>query len=257
MARRPLLSLVLLGLTLPLSLAPLALEHQSASAQTNPTPSSPTPAAIPKAEEPDIRSYMGAWALTDSQNNLFNVRINPGGRAVSTIGTLGMPPAGARRLTDSQLRQLGRWQPWGNGIRINYSDGWSDWIYVGPSGLSHASWEPGQGRGSRPSNFGQAVKLGGSLAAVVGVYRFSPAQADLKPYIATLLSNGQAFNDIDAKAGGVWRLDGNTVVINWISGWRTTMSLDPVSRLQLRHWAPGTDRNGPPTGGVRKAVPID
>jgi hypothetical protein len=47
------------------------------------------------------------------------------------------------------------------------------------------------------------------------------------------------------------------VVIDWISGWRTTMSLDPATPLQLRHWAPGADRNGPETGGVRQGKRIE
>ena len=100
------------------------------------------------------------------------------------------------------------------------------------------------------------MKLSGAAADAVGVYRFPPAQADLKPYTATLLSNGLAFNDIDANAGGVWRLNGTTVVIDWISGWRTTMSLAAETRLQLKHWSPGSDRNGPPMA-IRQATAIE
>lgn len=198
-------------------------------------------------------SYVGVWALTDNLNTLFNVRVFAGGRAVSTIGTAGVPAAGAGRLKASQFRELGRWAAWGNGIRIDYDNGWTDWIYVSPTGMALSSWKPGQPRGERPFNFGPAVKLSGAAADAVGVYSFPPAQQELKPYTATLLSNGLAFNNIDNQAGGIWRLEGNTVVIEWISGWRTTMSLAPSTRLQLRHWAPGRDRNGPPSGGVRQA----
>jgi len=209
------------------------------------------------AGDVDSRRLIGVWALTDSRNNLFNVRINPDGQAVSTVGTAGVPFAGAKRLTDAQLRQVGRWKPWGNGIRVDYNDGWTDWIYVGPAGLSHASWQPGQNRGDVPFNFGTAVQLSGDTARVVGVYSFPPAQENLKPYTATLLSNGQAFNNIDSEAGGVWRLKGDMVVIQWISGWRTTMSLAPATPLQLKHWAPGADRGAPPTGGIRQAQRVE
>ncbi len=215
------------------------------------------PQTSAKATEPDSRSYVGTWALTDNRNNLFNVRLFPGGKAVSTVGTAGVPPAGASRLSAPQLRELGRWQAWGNGVRVDYGDGWTDWIYVGPEGFSHAAWQPGQNRGSVPFNFGPAVKLSGTEADVVGVYSFPPAQADLRPYTAALLSNGQAFNDIDDRAGGVWKLRGSTVVIDWISGWRTTLSLDPATPLRLRHWAPGSDRNGPPSGGDRQGRRIE
>jgi len=254
MARRPLTTLGLL-------LAPLAIGAEllpsPTKAQVQPALQAQSPQASAKAAEADTRNFIGVWALTDSLNNLFNVRLYPGGKAVSTIGTTGAPPAGASRLSPNQLRELGRWQPWGNGVRVDYSNGWTDWIYVGPEGLSHASWQPGQSRGSVPFNFGPAVKLGGTAAMVAGVYSFPPAQADLKPYTATLLSNGLAFNDIDSNAGGVWRLDGTTVVIDWISGPRTTMSLDPATPLRLRHWAPGSDRSGPETGGIRQGKRIE
>ena len=239
----PLLISSLIGFTGAIGACP------PAAAEARPSQNSATNA-------PTGATYLGVWALTDSNNNLFNVRVSAGGRAVSTIGTAGVPMAGAGRLSNAQFRELGRWQPWGNGIRVDYANGWSDWIYVGPSGLSHASWKPGQARDSVPANFGTAVKLTGAAADAVGVYSFPPAQAGLKPYTATLLSNGLAFNDIDAEAGGVWRLKGSTVVIDWISGWRTEMSLAAGSRLQLRHWAPGSERNGPPTA-IRQATAIE
>ena len=251
MARRRSLPLLLSagGGMLVLALWPAAGVLQ-AQAHAQPQPSA-------KATEPDTRSYVGTWALTDNRNNLFNVRLFPGGKAVSTVGTTGVPPAGASRLSAPQLRELGRWQAWGNGVRVDYGDGWTDWIYVGPEGFSHAAWQPGQNRGSVPFNFGPAVKLSGTEADVVGVYSFPPAQAGLRPYTAALLSNGQAFNDIDDRAGGVWKLRGSTVVIDWISGWRSTLSLDPATPLRLRHWAPGSDRNGPPSGGDRQGRRIE
>lgn len=236
----------ILGLTIPAGLQLIAA----------PAAARPAPEQRSSADQ-DSQRYIGVWALTDSNNTLFNVRINPGGRAVSTIGTAGVPMAGAGRLKASQFRELGRWTPWGNGVRIDYNNGWTDWIYVSPSGMAQSSWQPGQARGERPINFGPAVKLSGLAADAVGVYSFPPAQAELRPYTATLLSNGLAFNNIDDQAGGVWRLNGSTVVIDWISGWRTSMSLATGSRLQLRHWAPGSDRNGPPTGGIRQAAAIE
>jgi len=145
----------------------------------------------------------------------------------------------------------------GLGVGVDYGNGWTDWIYVGPEGFSHAAWQPGQNRGSVPFNFGPAVKLSGIEADVVGVYSFAPAQTELKPYTAVLLSNGQAFNDIDNRSGGVWKLKGSTVVIDWISGWRSSLSLDPATPLRLRHWAPGSDRNGPPSGGDRQGRRIE
>jgi hypothetical protein len=216
----------------------------------------PRSAALRAADDQTAQEFLGVWALSDYQNNLFNIRLFPGGKAISTVGSAGVPLAGARRLAADAFSDQGRWQVWGNGVRVDFGDGWSDWIYVGPSGLTHASWKPGQSRSTAPSNFGTAVKLQGTAADAVGIYRFPPAQSDLPPYTAALLSNGLAFNSIDSRAGGVWKLVDTNVVIDWISGWRTSMSLAATSRLQLHHWAPGADRNGPPTA-VRQATLVE
>lgn len=252
MASRGLLQItprLITGLALATTLLANPMASQPARAQQR-----PAAAALGDA---DPRAFLGTWAITDRQNNLFNIRLAAGGKAVSTVGTAGVPSAGARRLSSTQLRELGQWRPWGNGVRIDYSNGWTDWIYVDATGPTHASWPPGENRSSVPTNFGPAVKLTGTTAEVAGVYLFPPAQTELKPYTASLLSNGLAFNDIDSKASGVWRVDGRTVVIDWISGWRTTMSLEPSTALQLRHWAPGADRKGPETGGIRQAKRLE
>ena len=216
----------------------------------------PRSAALRAADDQTAEEFLGVWALSDYQNNLFNIRLFPGGKAISTVGSAGVPLAGARRLGADAFSDQGRWQMWGNGVRVDFGDGWSDWIYVGPSGLTHASWKPGQSRSTAPTNFGTAVKLKGTAADAVGIYRFPPAQSDLPPYTAALLSNGLAFNSIDSRAGGVWKLVETNVVIDWISGWRTSMSLAATSRLLLHHWAPGADRNGPPTA-VRQATLVE
>ena len=48
----------------------------------------------------------------------------------------------------------------------------------------------------------------------------------------------------EADGVGVWKFKGSTVVIDWISGWRSSLSLDPATPLRLRHWPPGSDRQG-------------
>jgi hypothetical protein len=187
------------------------------------------------------------WALVDNANNLFNVRLRPDGRATSTAGIQGTPLAGSGALQLGQLREQGRWRPWGNGVRIDYADGWTDALLIGPAGAQQWSWEPGADRLQPPGNYGKAIKLAGPLAQVVGVYRFHPAQATLPPYSASLLSNGLAFNTIDQRAGGAWRLEGGEVVIDWISGWRTSFTPQEQGPLVVRHWQPGADRAGAPT----------
>jgi hypothetical protein len=189
--------------------------------------------AMPTADQVRLQGqrYVGVWALVDNANNLFNVRLRPDGRATSTSGIEGNPMAGSGNLRLEQLSEQGRWSVWGNGVRIDDGDGWTDALLVGSAGPVKWSWEPGADRLQAPSNSGKAVRLDGAVAEVVGLYSFQPAQTNLPPYSASLLSNGLAFNTIDRSAGGAWRLEGGRVVIDWISGWRTSFVPQPQGPL--------------------------
>jgi hypothetical protein len=216
------------------------------------------PAALHAAERPPNRTlaaeqqqqrqrYTGVWALVDNANNLFNVRLSADGLAISTTGTNGVPVGGSSHLGANQLYEQGRWTPWGNGVRIDYSDGWSDAILTGPAGPEQWSWAPGASRLEPPSNVGKAVQLSGAVAAAVGVYRIQPAQADQPLTTVSLMSNGLAFNAIDALAGGTWRLDKGEVEITWSSGWLTRFEPRAQGPLQVRIWEPARRHPSPPT----------
>ncbi|MBV5259529.1 hypothetical protein FLX56_13995 [Synechococcus moorigangaii CMS01] len=222
-------------------------------ANANPLPTQGLLAQAPSTEENDLATptqaerYIGVWALVDNENKLFNVRLEADGRAVSTSGVLGVPLAGGGQLTGAQLSETGRWQLWGNGVRIDYSDGWTDAILAAPAGIEQWSWPPEADRLSAPTNYGKAVRVSAEIAPAIGVYALEPTQADLGTYTASLLSNGLAFNTIDNRSGGVWRLEENLVVVDWISGWRTSFELPQGSIFTVSHWEPGADREGPPT----------
>lgn len=213
--------------------------------------------AQPTAElRQQSQRYLGVWALVDNANNLFNVRLRPDGRATSTVGVEGAPLAGSGALRVAQLSEQGRWRPWGNGVRIDYADGWTDALLVGPAGPLQWSWEPGADRIEPPSNHGKAVRLDGPAAAVVGLYSFQPTQPGLPAYTASLLSNGLAFNTIDQRSGGAWRLEAGRVVIDWLSGWRTSFVLRDQALLEVSHWQPGADRSAAATA-VRQGQRLD
>lgn len=200
------------------------------------------------AEQRDQRlRFIGVWSFVDNDNNLFNVRLSADGTAVSTSGVDGVPPGGSLKLRSSQLYELGRWQPWGNGIRIDYSDGWSDAIVVGPSGVQQWSWGPGASRSEPPTNYGKAVQVKGVLADAVGVYRFQTAEENLPPTTVSLMSNGVAFNSIDQLAGGVWSLKAGTVRIKWLSGWVTQFQPQPQGLFQVKIWQPDHAESLPPS----------
>lgn len=218
----------------------------------------PVPGALQAAEPPGQRTvaaeqqqqrqrYTGVWALVDNANNLFNVRLSADGQAISTTGTEGVPLGGSSHLRANQLYEQGRWTPWGNGVRIDFSDGWSDAILTGPAGPEQWSWAPGASRLDPPSNVGKAVQLRGAVADAVGVYRIQPAQADQPVTTVSLMSNGLAFNAIDALAGGTWRLDKGEVEITWSSGWLTRFTPKEQGPLQVRIWEPARRHPSRPT----------
>jgi hypothetical protein len=214
------------------------------------------PSSLVAEQRQQRRQFLGVWALVDNDNNLFNVRLSPSGRAVSTSGVVGTALGGSENLRPGQLFEQGHWQPWGNGVRVDYADGWTDAIVTGPAGPEQWSWAPGADRLQPPTNHGKAVRVSGAMAAAVGVYRFQAVQDNLEPTTLSLLSNGLAFNTIDQQAGGVWRLRGATVVIEWASGWRAEFEPRDRGPLGARIWAPGDDPQSPPRA-VRSGERID
>ena len=198
----------------------------------------PLQRSIAAEQQQQRQRFAGVWALTDNANNLFNVRLSADGRAVSTSGVDGVPLGGSSQLRAPQLYEQGRWAPWANGVRIDYPDGWSDAILTGPAGPQQWSWAPGASRLGPPTNYGKAVMLSGAMAAAVGVYRIQPAQVDQPVTTVSLMSNGLAFNAIDAQAGGTWRLEKGEVEITWTSGWLTRFEPNEQGPLQVRIWEP-------------------
>jgi hypothetical protein len=72
-------------------------------------------------------------------------------------------------------------------------------------------------------------------------------QADRPVTSVSLMSNGLAFNAIDAQAGGTWRLENGEVEIIWSSGWLTRFAPKEQGPLQVRIWEPGTRPPAAPT----------
>ncbi|MCP9887503.1 hypothetical protein KBY96_06080 [Cyanobium sp. ATX 6A2] len=215
-----------------------------------------SPSLLAAEQRQQRQRFTGVWALVDNANNLFNVRLSADGRALSTSGKEGTPLGGSENLRPAQLFERGRWQPWGNGVRIDYSDGWTDAIVTGPEGPVQWSWAPGTDRLQPPTNHGKAVQVRDPIAVAVGVYRFRAVQDDLPPTTLSLLSNGLAFNSVDRSAGGVWRLRGNTVLIEWASGWRAEFEPRDQGPLRARIWQPGSIPPSPPTA-VRTGERVD
>ena len=77
---------------------------------------------------------VGTWVLTDNDNVPFNLILRSDGTSLTVIGKRHPDVDGPQRMTRNQLVEQGSWRPWGNGIRSDYGDGWTDTIQVGPAG---------------------------------------------------------------------------------------------------------------------------
>jgi hypothetical protein len=64
-----------------------------------------------------------------------------------------------------------------------------------------------------------------------------------------------AFTAADLLERGRWRGWGNGLRVDYLSGWTDTLLLGPAGMVQWS-WAPGADRNGPPSN-AGKAVRVD
>ena len=195
---------------------------------------------------------VGTWVLTDNDNVPFNLILRSDGTSLTVIGKRHPDVDGPQRMTRNQLVEQGSWRPWGNGIRSDYGDGWTDTIQVGPAGPVQWSWEPGASLDAAPTNHGKAVRMTSPVMAWVGAYKLKPTQPEKPAYVAVLTSSGLAFNNIDQVADGSWslRADGS-VLIKWTSGWRTAIEAKGAGApganqaLTVQHWRPGVSIDAP------------
>jgi len=197
--------------------------------------------------EADPARLMGVWSLADNANVLFNLRLEADGRATTAAAGRGPRPEGGGAFTAADLLERGRWRGWGNGLRVDYSSGWTDTLLLGPAGMVQWSWAPGADRNGPPTNAGKAVRVGDGVAALVGVYRIMPRTAAQAPWLVSLLSDGRAANTLDADGRGNWRQQAGAVVIEWSSGRRTRLEGKPEGPLRAQLWSVGANRDGAPS----------
>ncbi|MEB3165618.1 MAG: hypothetical protein VKO65_03000 [Cyanobacteriota bacterium] len=211
-------------------------------------PAQPRLGAVPAdAADADPRRLMGVWSLADNANVLFNLRLEADGQATTAAASRGPRPEGAGPFTAADLLERGRWRLWGNGLRIDYSSGWSDTLLLGPAGMVQWSWAPGADRNGPPTNAGKAVRIEPDLAAVVGVYRIMPSSAAQPPWLVSLLSDGRAANTLDTDGRGNWSRRGDAVQIDWVSGRRTRLLWRGQAPLRAELLSVGANREGAPS----------
>ncbi len=178
--------------------------------------------------------FVGVWALTDAENDLFNVRLLPGGDARSNWVK---SDAGAEG-------ESGRWSRFGSGARIDYDDGWIDVIRICEQGFEKVSYAPGTPISGPWTSGGKAIRVEGEAAPFVGVFALLDHEGE--PFAVSLQSNGLAFKTIDEDHRGVWSIEDGAASIRWTDGWNNVIRPTPDGGFEQLSWAPGVARTEPP-----------
>lgn len=182
---------------------------------------------------------VGTWSLTDSENELFNVLLQPDGAAVSTWW----------KGDDGAKGERGRWMIENGVLIVRWTDGWIDAVRRGPSGYEKYSYGPGVPASATPTNFGQAVKVEGPAQRYTGVWSIPGALPGSRyELFMALRSDGSAMKSIDDVRVGTWQLDGNNCRIVWADGWTSVIEPAEDGSFFSKSWKPGTPADAMPTG---------
>ncbi|MSR33860.1 MAG: hypothetical protein EXS12_03540 [Phycisphaerales bacterium] len=181
----------------------------------------------------------GTWALTDSENALFNVNLLNDGVAISNWSK---GPDGAKG-------ESGTWKVEDGILLLNWTDGWLDVIQLGQIGFEKYSYAPRANRQGPPTSFGQAVKVLDDSSQWSGVWKTRSADPKFnkQPFYICLLSNGAAMKSIDAINTGWWQKQQGGIAIYFSDGWYMLLTREGDT-VEAKSWAPGASRTAMPTG---------
>jgi len=98
----------------------------------------PKPAEKPAAETPKAGSenWTGRWVATDADGGHFAIVLDAAGNAQSDRGE----------------GQRGFWIVDASGVRIDWTDGWTDYLVAAPPGFERLSFAPGAPRDEKPES---------------------------------------------------------------------------------------------------------
>lgn len=185
----------------------------------------------------DPSAFAGAWALTDGENDTFNVVLFPGGAARSTWSK---GPAGSRG-------EWGRWKPYGDGVRVDFENGWIDLIRQAEQGFEEVAFSPQTPFVGPPSATGKATRVGDAMAPFIGVFELRLEQSN-QPFCVAIQSNGLAFKNIEGSPPqGTWTIDRDSALIRWSDGWIDEFTPMPNGRVAQKTWHPGLTMKDPPS----------
>ena len=182
---------------------------------------------------------VGTWSLTDSENELFNVVLQPDGAAVSTWW----------KGDDGAKGERGRWMIENGVLVVRWTDGWIDAVRRGHSGYEKYSYGPGVPASAAPTSFGQAVKVEGPAQRYAGVWSIPGAMPGSRDELfMALRSDGSAMKSSDDVRVGTWQLDGESCRIVWADGWSSVIEPTEDGSYFSKSWKPGTSPDAMPTG---------
>lgn len=222
------------------SVACMACDPSPRSVSLPPSPRSGPALGSPVTAGAILRTEaVGTWSLTDSENQLFNVMLQPDGAAVSTWW----------KGDDGAKGERGRWMIENGVLIVRWTDGWIDAVRRGHSGYEKYSYGPGVPANSTPTSFGQAVKVEGPAERYTGVWTLPGALAGSRyELFVALRSDGSAMKSIDEVRVGTWQLDGDNCRIVWADGWSGVIEPTEDGSFFAKSWKPGTPADAMPTG---------
>ena len=190
--------------------------------------------AASEADAALAQRYVGGFVLVGARNVSFDVIVRADGTAHSTLVE---GPGGA-------AGEAGLWRPYGNGVLIEYSSGWRDWLRVGdaPGGglMQQATWKPKQSLLDPPFATARVLPIDEARAPFVGVFAIE-LEAESPGIDMTLQSSGRAFSNArgDEKlVPGVWWVEDDRARMIWADGWRNEFGRKNGDWTH-RTWKPG------------------
>lgn len=191
-------------------------------------------------------TFLGVWAVTDGDENFFNILIFPENRAVSNFWGDGNGPKG----------ETGSYEITGTKCTVKYADGWVDVLSAENGALVKYSFAPGTPTDGTPSNQSQARSVGLPMRPFVGVWQAKLPDPFGEIFVA-LKSDGTAMSSEMNNGTGTWSVDDQeNVAMIEIGNGGPYYTLQPDGDgFKLQAWESGASRTSNPTATAPAMMP--
>ncbi|MSR75342.1 MAG: hypothetical protein EXS14_07725 [Planctomycetes bacterium] len=151
---------------------------------------------------------LGTWAMSDQDNELFNVLVHPNGKCVSTWW----------KGAEGAVGEVGTWEIRGDKLRLRWTDGWLDVIGHSKLGLIRQSWDPGRLEINAPLDAAPVHRAAGPLVPFIGVW-LSCASKPGKAVHLALRGDGMTARSCGTDTVlGTWSTDGDSATLIFADG---------------------------------------